>query len=136
MGTIQNSINQMIGTTAIAAKLSPGLERRREIENLTKQEQALEKVIENIETEGAEDVKELERTDIEVSSELANVQKQKAVLTGSTEDISKYFKTKEGIRNLEHGGNQEALEKIRAKRKQAERMEEFSRMFTEGGRWK
>ena len=136
MGAIQNSINQALGTIGIAARLSPELERKQEIRKITRQEQALEQVIENIEAEGAMDEEELTRTDIQISSELADVQKQKAVLTGSSQDISKYFKTKEGIRNLQAGGNPEALQKLKAKREQDERIKNFEKIFTEGGRWK
>lgn len=34
MGVLQNSINSLLGTVAIAAKLSPELEKKREISNL------------------------------------------------------------------------------------------------------
>lgn len=36
MGVIQNAINQMIGTTAIAARLAPGYETRQELGQLSK----------------------------------------------------------------------------------------------------
>lgn len=41
MGVIQQGINQLIGTAAIAARLSPGFETRQELLKLGKQEKAL-----------------------------------------------------------------------------------------------
>lgn len=43
MGVIQNAVNQMLGTAAMAARLAPGYEERYELRKLGKQEQAIAK---------------------------------------------------------------------------------------------
>lgn len=144
MGVIQGSINQALGAAAIASKISPELQKRKEIGVLTRQEKALQRTILNLESE--KDSPEKTGTQVETKEKLADVQLQKATLTGKPEDVASHLETKQDVSNIKKGEEEKAErqkqallkaeEEMRQKREQEQRSKEFAEMFTDGGRYK
>lgn len=161
MGAIQQGINQLLGTAAIAARLSPELETKREIKNIDKQlESSKDKVtaqtdyLRKTKDEISEDelIGQLEINQ-EESKNITGLMKRKFELSPSLGTYSAYS-TSKNISNIsekqlniakqaqqakklaEQRAQQRAQEKGQQQLKQKQRFEKFKEMFTEGGRYK
>lgn len=125
MGVIQSAINQALGTAGIAARLSPGLEKRQELKNLEKQEKSLkarsDAAVEAIETkqkEGTIDLKSMQQdADIlrEAASDVEQLRKKQFELKPSPESYEKYVKSKGVVKESKSIGQdlQSAQEELR-----------------------
>lgn len=100
--SIQAGINQLLGMSAIAARLSPGLaeraETRSKVKALDRQEKAILKQ-QGVERPYARSAVELE-INKETQEALENIRKQKFELNPSAESLKAYKSSKFGSRKL------------------------------------
>lgn len=154
MGVIQQGINQLLGTIAIGAKLSPELETKREIKNIDKQlESSKDKVtsqteyLKKMKDKISEDelIRQL-KINQEESKNITGLMKRKFELSPSLGTYSYYSASKNisdiSEKNLniakqaQQRGQQRAEEKARKQLEDKQRFEKFKEIFTEGGRYK
>lgn len=137
MGVIQGSINNLLGLSVVAARLSPGLEQKRELNTLKKQEKAMAKVAETQE----------EATGPEANSTEAN-ELYSQTLAKKADIATKIFETQpteQTYQNViaERQGQAEfkdiieqAETKLLQEQERTRKSQQFRQTFTEGGRYK
>jgi hypothetical protein len=154
MGAIQQGVNQLLGTAAIAAKFSPGLETEREIKNIDKQIEISSKKVTS-QTDYLKQMKDTLSADdlikqLEISSEQNNkiteLMKRKFELKPNLGTYTSYS-TAAGLSGLsekqlnvakgaQQTAQQKAQQKAQEQLEQKQRFEKFVEMFTEGGKYK
>lgn len=92
MGVIQGSINNLLTTAGVAARLSPGLEERRKVLNLEKQYSKLGKIQE--ETDFADETVE------EIAQQQKDIAKEIATIKPTAENVKRYVDEAEGLAEM------------------------------------
>lgn len=129
-GSIQNELNAALGTVAIAAKLSPGLEQAAELRQTDKQIKALDKKFEGVnkEIESLQEQasqpkvpkekmdeliarqQEIQPTQLDLLEEQQGLYKKRFNLKPSQETASDYLQSRAAFR--EHSENYDQLQRI------------------------
>ena len=142
MGILQNAINQMIGTAAIAARLNPELEKRTQIRGLKRGIEGLEKYSEQLEEVGAEerDVDIYDETVAKTEELLGEKYEELSKLEPVEKNIDKIIEHKRGAQNIREGtiriddtvaANQRAVNIQEKKSKQRENYLNFMGFMTD-----
>lgn len=150
MGVIQQGINQLLGTIAIGAKLSPELETKRELKaSETKQKKIIAQIKAIQEAGGEVTEKQIQKLQDELDKQfeldpttekykktqiISNYNKKIAALK---EDEDRRLQAEyEGQMAEAERGQKRAQGKGRKQLKEKIKFENFKEMFTEGGRYK
>lgn len=124
MGVIQGSINQLLTTAGVAARLSPGLEERQKVLNLEKQYSKLGEVQEKSDFS--------EHTVEEIAKQQTNIAKEIATLKPTEKNVQRYAIEAEGLSEMQKDtAKQRARQDLLKKQREKERSENF-RKITEG----
>ena len=123
MGILQNAVNQIFGTAAIATKLSPEFETKQK-EFKAKQDLKSFEVISASEL-GSEDYLE---NKVEKLENIAKINPTEQNITATMGAIDELNREKQAVF--------EAAKEQKQKAEQKQRYEAFVKMFTEGGKWK
>lgn len=137
MGVIQGSINNLLTTAGVAARLSPSLEERRKVIGLRQQQKALENVAETQQeaTGPASESSEANKLYAETLQKKADVSQQIFEAKPSQETYTDTLAEKQG-QNEFNQIIEQAQTKLLQEQERARRSEQFRQMFTEGGRYK
>lgn len=142
MGVIQQGINQLLGTSAIVARLSPEYETKQELHKLNKQEEVLQKQSESAALKGQDTMdKDLHRGIANIIERKMELAERKFQLDPTEENFQSFVQSQKHYRNFNKmsdilSGQSRAQQKAAEQLQQKERFEKFKEMFTEGGKFK
>lgn len=127
MGAIQQGINQLIGTTAIVARLTPGFETRQELREINKRMEHYKKLTGTLESKQGEITQSEADVVKELGTNIVEDSKRRLNLRPTSENLAKYeqnVKAADEI-NKAYEGQMRAQQKAAEQLQQKEKFSNF-----------